>query len=206
MGLRNLTAARARALANNTCLCRPDQSFLEIMNWRVRATTPEPYACHICTGYLRSLFNWKDSSRRLFCQTRAERRKPGSLREAEHLCLFSPFDGSTPLFFHPRTQPAGRPIPSALQLLVATVTSPPALARGRWRCTRVVCFYLPSGVLQQRLRKWVLQSTGALVKAAKKPREKAECSELEAHDFTRDTQRSITDTIPQNVANLKQHS
>lgn len=124
MGLRNLTAARARALANNTRLCRPDQSSLEIMNWRVRATTPEPCACHICTGYLRSLFNWKDSSRRLFCQTRAERRKPGSLREAERLCLFSPFDGSTPLFFHPRTQPAGRPIPSALQLLVATVTSP----------------------------------------------------------------------------------
>lgn len=83
---------------------------------------------------------------------------------------------------------------------------PPALARGRWRCTRVVCFYLPSGVRQQRLRKWVLQSTGALVKAAKKPREKAECSELETHDFTRDTQRSTTATIPQNVANLKQHS
>lgn len=100
-------------------------------------------------------------------KTRAERRQPGSLREAEHLCLFSPFDGSTPLFFHPRTQPAGRPIPSALQLLVATVTSPPALALVRWRCARVVCFYLPSGVLQQRLRKWVLQSTGALVKAAK---------------------------------------
>lgn len=123
-GLRNLTAARACALANNTCLCRLDQSFLEIMNWGVRATTPERYACDVCTGYLRSLFNCKDSSRRLFCQTRAERRNPGSLREAEHLCLFSPFDGSTPLF-HPRTQPAERPIPSALQLLVATVTSPP---------------------------------------------------------------------------------
>lgn len=43
-----------------------------------------------------------------------------SLREAEHLCFFSSLDVSAP-FSSSRTN-AERPIPSAVQLLVATVT------------------------------------------------------------------------------------
>lgn len=162
---------------------------------------PERYACHICTGYLRSLFNWKDSSRRLFCQTRAERRKPGRLREAEHLCLFSPFDGSTPLF-HPRTQPAERPIPSALQLLVATVTSPLRWLADAGDARGLFVFICHREFSNKGSVNGYFSQQEHLSRQQKKKQERRQS----VQNLRRMTQRSITATVPQNVANLKQHN
>lgn len=67
---------------------------------------------------------------------------------------------------------------------------PPALARGRWRWTQVVCFYPTSVLLQQRVYEWALQSA----------REKIDCLEVDSKNVTHSP---ITVAIPQNLSDLK---